>query len=39
MLCNSEVRTTHIYTHLDTSSIIAFFDRYSPLGEGDDGDI
>lgn len=39
MLGHSDVRTTQIYTHLDTSSILAFFDRYSPLGEGDDGDI
>lgn len=37
MLGHSDVRTTQIYTHLDTSSILAFFDRYSPLGEGDDG--
>ena len=36
MLGHSDVRTTQIYTHLDTSSILSFFDRYSPLGEGDD---
>ena len=36
MLGHSDVRTTQIYTHLDTSSILAFFDRYSPLGDGDE---
>ena len=33
MLGHSDVRTTQIYTHLDTSSLLAFFDRYSPLGD------
>ena len=37
MLGHSDVRTTQIYTHLDTSSILEFFDRYSPLGD-EDGD-
>ncbi len=36
MLGHSDVRTTQIYTHLDTSSILAFFDKYSPLGDDDD---
>ena len=36
MLGHSDVRTTQIYTHLDTSSILAFFDKYSPLGDSDD---
>ena len=35
MLGHSDVRTTQIYTHLDTSSLLAFFDRYSPLGDDD----
>ena len=35
MLGHSDVRTTQIYTHLDTSSILAFFDMYSPLGDDD----
>ncbi|MBO8436988.1 MAG: tyrosine recombinase XerC [Spirochaetes bacterium] len=33
MLGHSDVRTTQIYTHLDTSSLLAFFDRYSPLSD------
>ncbi len=36
MLGHSDVRTTQIYTHLDTSSILAFFDKYSPLGDKDE---
>ncbi len=36
MLGHSDVRTTQIYTHLDTSSLLAFFDRYSPLGDADE---
>ena len=35
MLGHSDVRTTQIYTHLDTSSILEFFDRYSPLGDAE----
>ena len=31
MLGHSDVRTTQLYTHLDTASILAFFDKYSPL--------
>ncbi len=31
MLGHSDVRTTQIYTHLDTSSLLSFFDKYSPL--------
>lgn len=37
MLGHSDVRTTQIYTHLDTSSILEFFDRYSPLGDAENG--
>ena len=36
MLGHSDVRTTQIYTHLDTSSLLAFFDRYSPIENWDD---
>lgn len=35
MLGHSDVRTTQIYTHLNTSSILAFFDKYSPLSDPD----
>ena len=38
MLGHSDVRTTQIYTHLDTASILAYFDRYSPLSDEEDGD-
>lgn len=31
MLGHSDVRTTQLYTHLDTASLLAFFDKYSPL--------
>ena len=33
MLGHSDVRTTQIYTHLDTSSLLSFFDKYSPLSD------
>ena len=36
MLGHSDVRTTQIYTHLDTSSLLSFFDRYSPLSGSED---
>ena len=36
MLGHSDVRTTQIYTHLDTSSLLAFFDKYSPLSDEND---
>lgn len=36
MLGHSDVRTTQIYTHLDTSSLLAFFDKFSPLENWDD---
>ena len=41
MLGHSDVRTTQIYTHLDTSSLLAFFDKYSPLSgkSAEDDDI
>ncbi len=35
MLGHADVKTTQIYTHLDTASILAFFDKYSPLGDND----
>ncbi len=35
MLGHSDVRTTQIYTHLDTSSLLAFFDKFSPLSDDD----
>lgn len=35
MLGHSDVRTTQIYTHLNTGSILAFFDKYSPLSDPD----
>ena len=36
MLGHSDVRTTQIYTHLDTSSLLSFFDKYSPLSDTED---
>lgn len=36
MLGHSDIKTTQIYTHLDTSSLLNDFDRYSPLGDDDD---
>lgn len=36
MLGHSDIKTTQIYTHLDTSSLLNEFDRYSPLGDDDD---
>ncbi len=33
MLGHSDVRTTQIYTHLDTSSLLSFFDKFSPLSD------
>ena len=35
MLGHSDVRTTQIYTHMNTGSILAFFDRFSPLSDPD----
>ncbi len=35
MLGHSDVRTTQIYTHLDTSSLLSFFDKFSPLTDED----
>ena len=36
MLGHSDVKTTQIYTHLDTRTLLASFDRYSPLGDDDE---
>lgn len=36
MLGHADIKTTQIYTHLDTASLLADFDRYSPLGDDDD---
>lgn len=36
MLGHSDIRTTQIYTHLDTKSMINAFDEFSPLGDDDD---
>ena len=38
MLGHSDVRTTQIYTHLDTASILEYFDRFSPLSGHPDDD-
>ena len=38
MLGHSDVRTTQIYTHLDTSSLLSFFDKFSPLSDIEDTD-
>lgn len=35
MLGHSDIKTTQIYTHLDTKTILSQFDMYSPLGEED----
>ena len=35
MLGHSDVRTTQIYTHLNTGSILSFFDEFSPLSDPD----
>ena len=36
MLGHSDIKTTQIYTHLDTSTMLNEFDKYSPLGDFDD---
>lgn len=36
MLGHSDVKTTQVYTHFDTSSLLALFDKYAPIGEDDD---
>ncbi len=36
MLGHSDIKTTQIYTHLDTSSLLSEFDKYSPFGDDDD---
>lgn len=33
LLGHSDIKTTQIYTHLDTSDLLAAFDKYSPLGQ------
>ena len=38
MLGHSDVRTTQIYTHLDTSSLLSFFDKFSPVENWDEDD-
>lgn len=35
MLGHSDIRTTQIYTHLDTKDLLAGFDAFSPLEEDD----
>ncbi len=36
MLGHADIKTTQVYTHFDTSSLLSIFDRYSPLGDEDD---
>ena len=31
LLGHADIRTTQIYTHLDTDDLLATFDKYSPL--------
>lgn len=35
MLGHSDIKTTQIYTHFDTSSMLSLFDKYSPLEDED----
>ena len=36
MLGHSDIKTTQIYTHLDTKTMLTQFDMFSPLGDEDD---
>lgn len=36
MLGHADIKTTQIYTHFDTSSLLSIFDKYGPLGDDDD---
>ena len=36
MLGHSDIKTTQIYTHLDTKTLLTQFDMFSPLGDEDD---
>lgn len=36
MLGHADIKTTQIYTHFDTSSLLSIFDKYAPLGDCDD---
>ena len=35
MLGHSDIRTTQIYTHFNTSSLLSLFDKFSPLSDDD----